>query len=193
MKLKILTLMTTLLMVFALIQGLSGTIGAQQNSTPAAQDKAPPVQSAHPAGPAQAIPAQSALPPGPGQATTIRVCSGCHAVTVITSLRKSADDWAGSVDQMRSRGANGTDEEFDQISAYLAANFGPALRRRLAVRGIYARACGLVAGLVPAGRGFARDPSARELPGPRRCRGPASRARRVRAGSGFIINGTWAG
>jgi cytochrome c5 len=126
MKLKILTLLPTLVMVFLVIHGLNEGMSAQQSGAPSAQSATPPDKSV-PA-PVQSTPPPSgnALPPGPGQATTARICTGCHAVTVITSMRKSADDWAGIVDEMRSRGANGTDEEFDQISAYLAANFGPA-------------------------------------------------------------------
>jgi mono/diheme cytochrome c family protein len=120
MKSKLFTFLPAFLLIFLLRQGLNETIQAQQNTTPPIQNTTPPVQ-----GKPNPAPEQSALPPGAGRETTIRICSGCHALTMITSSRKSADDWAGTVDQMRSRGANGTDEEFDQIVGYLATNFGP--------------------------------------------------------------------
>lgn len=64
------------------------------------------------------------LPAGQGRDTFERVCSGCHATTLATSQRKSADDWATVVIEMRSRGASGSDEEMESIVNYLATNFG---------------------------------------------------------------------
>jgi mono/diheme cytochrome c family protein len=126
MKSKLFTFLPAFLMIFLLRQGLNEPIQAQQNATPPIQNTAPPTQGKPAPTPSTPAPGQNTLSPGPGQETTSRICSGCHALTVITSSRKSADDWAGTVDQMRSRGADGTDEEFDQIVKYLAANFGPS-------------------------------------------------------------------
>ena len=52
-----------------------------------------------------------------------RVCSGCHSVNVSASRRMSAKDWNDLVQVMASRGAIATDEELDEITAYLAKNF----------------------------------------------------------------------
>jgi len=49
-----------------------------------------------------------------------RVCSGCHSVNVSASRRMDAREWHDLVQAMAARGAVATDEEFDEISAYLA-------------------------------------------------------------------------
>ena len=69
--------------------------------------------------------AQDSLPEGRGKAEFTRICSQCHSTTIVTKLRNSEDGWAGIVDDMVSRGAQGTDDEFNRVVKYLAANFGP--------------------------------------------------------------------
>ena len=77
--------------------------------------------------PANTAPANTKeeLPPGPGKDTFQRVCSGCHLTSVATSQRKTADGWTDTIIEMRTRGANASDDEFEQIVQYLATNFGP--------------------------------------------------------------------
>ena len=70
-------------------------------------------------------PAQDSLPEGRGKAEFTRICSQCHAVTIVTKLRMTEDGWSGVVDDMVSRGAQGTDDEFNRVVKYLAAHFGP--------------------------------------------------------------------
>jgi mono/diheme cytochrome c family protein len=65
------------------------------------------------------------LPPGPGREPFQRICSGCHATSVATSEHRTAESWANVVDDMRARGATGSDEEMDKITAWLAANYPP--------------------------------------------------------------------
>ena len=65
-----------------------------------------------------------ALPPGEGKTIVERMCSSCHALKVVTSKRASPEQWAQLVDQMVSRGAEGTDEEIETVTEYLAKNFG---------------------------------------------------------------------
>jgi quinoprotein glucose dehydrogenase len=85
---------------------------------------AAPTQSAAPTVNASApSPAQSHLPPGPGHDLTVRVCSGCHSPDLAASQRLSAQEWNSLVQDMSARGAVATDEEFDQISGYLARSF----------------------------------------------------------------------
>ena len=69
-------------------------------------------------------PAQD-LPEGAGQAAVKKVCSGCHGFEVITQNRYSQDHWESVVENMASRGAEATDDEFAQIVQYLTKNFGP--------------------------------------------------------------------
>lgn len=66
----------------------------------------------------------SALPPGEGKPIVERMCSSCHALKVVTAKRASPEQWAQVVDQMVSRGAEGTDEEVQTIVEYLSKNFG---------------------------------------------------------------------
>lgn len=66
----------------------------------------------------------SALPPGDGKPIVERMCSSCHALKVVTSKRASPEQWAQIVDQMVSRGAEGTDEEIETVVDYLSKNFG---------------------------------------------------------------------
>ena len=65
----------------------------------------------------------SSFPPGPGRELMFRVCSGCHSVNVSVSRRMDAREWNDLVQAMAARGAVATDEEFDEISAYLARSF----------------------------------------------------------------------
>jgi quinoprotein glucose dehydrogenase len=65
----------------------------------------------------------SLFPPGPGRETMLRVCSGCHSANVSASKRMDAKEWNDLVQAMAGRGAVATDEEFDEISAYLARSF----------------------------------------------------------------------
>ncbi len=65
------------------------------------------------------------LPEGPGRAAFQRICSSCHTVNVATSQRLNRAGWQNVVADMVSRGAQGTQDEFDEIVSYLSANFGP--------------------------------------------------------------------
>ena len=53
----------------------------------------------------------------------LKVCSGCHSANVSASKRMDAQDWHSLVQTMAGRGAVATDEEFDEISSYLARSF----------------------------------------------------------------------
>jgi DNA uptake protein ComE-like DNA-binding protein len=65
------------------------------------------------------------LPPGEGKAIVERMCVNCHALSVVTSKRATPEQWSTVVATMVSRGAEGTDEEIDTVTRYLATNFGP--------------------------------------------------------------------
>ncbi|MEO6801950.1 MAG: c-type cytochrome [Granulicella sp.] len=74
------------------------------------------------------IPALSAnaqsLPNGKGRAEFQRVCSSCHSATMATTQHMSHDDWQGVVNDMVSRGAQGSQSDLDSIVTYLSTNFG---------------------------------------------------------------------
>jgi quinoprotein glucose dehydrogenase len=65
----------------------------------------------------------SPLPEGPGRETTIRVCSGCHAVELVTEKRLTRQEWFDLVQFMGDRGATGTPAEMAEITDYLAKAF----------------------------------------------------------------------
>jgi mono/diheme cytochrome c family protein len=62
------------------------------------------------------------LPEGKGKDVVMRLCSGCHAVTVFSKERHTPEKWASIVDSMVSRGMDATDEELDTINTYLSTN-----------------------------------------------------------------------
>ena len=63
------------------------------------------------------------LPAGPGRDITLKVCSGCHQVGIVASLRLTREGWAGVVKDMVREGAKGTDAELAQVLDYLSTNF----------------------------------------------------------------------
>ena len=64
------------------------------------------------------------LPEGKGKAEFQRICSNCHSVTMATSQRMTQSEWEGVVNDMVSRGAQGTQDDLESVVAYLTANFG---------------------------------------------------------------------
>jgi cytochrome c5 len=67
------------------------------------------------------------LPEAPGKDALQKICGSCHAAEIVVNRDGHAgtrDHWAETIDRMLARGAKGTNEEFDQITAYLVANFG---------------------------------------------------------------------
>ncbi len=66
------------------------------------------------------------LPDGQGKATVQRVCAGCHAPEIVLGKHETKDRWVQIVTDMVNKGANGTDDEFNEIIDYLAAHFPPA-------------------------------------------------------------------
>ncbi len=69
--------------------------------------------------------AQDAFPETDGKTALLRVCGNCHtAETVIQTLR-TRQEWSEVIDQMARFGAEGSDQELEQILAYLAKHFSP--------------------------------------------------------------------
>jgi competence protein ComEA len=68
--------------------------------------------------------AQDPLPPGEGKAVVERVCAPCHGVYPLTTRNRTKAAWASLVDNMETRGAKGTDEDFQVVVQYLTTNFG---------------------------------------------------------------------
>jgi competence ComEA-like helix-hairpin-helix protein len=68
------------------------------------------------------------LPDGKGKDVTDKTCGACHEAGVVTKYRNSKDDWQAIVDDMRGRGADGSDDDFKTIVAYLTHFFGPEVK-----------------------------------------------------------------
>ena len=66
-----------------------------------------------------------ALPPGPALVVINERCSTCHTTASVFNQRRSADDWAATVQLMVDRGADLTPDDMTMVIDYLAANFGP--------------------------------------------------------------------
>jgi competence protein ComEA len=99
---------------------LSGTESTGSLNQPLAkpQNASPPVNAM-----ASVPSAGNHLPPGPGHDLMVRVCSGCHSPEVAANQHLNAQEWNSLVQNMSARGAVATDEEFDQITDYLARSF----------------------------------------------------------------------
>jgi putative heme-binding domain-containing protein len=64
------------------------------------------------------------LPEGQGKAEFQRICSNCHSVDIATSQRMTQAQWTGVVNDMVSRGAQGSQQDLDNVTTYLATHFG---------------------------------------------------------------------
>jgi competence ComEA-like helix-hairpin-helix protein len=72
------------------------------------------------------LPAQpQELPEAKGRDLYERICGSCHGTDVVFKTRTTKEKWKTTVDEMASRGAEGTDEQLDTIIDYLAKCFGP--------------------------------------------------------------------
>jgi competence protein ComEA len=60
-----------------------------------------------------------------GNALLTKVCTGCHELDGVLAQRNSRERWSHIVDDMVSRGAEGTDAELNQVIDYLAKIRGP--------------------------------------------------------------------
>ena len=68
--------------------------------------------------------ARQELPDGPGKAELSKLCSGCHDLMFTVSTRETEEGWTRIVNDMRSKGADGSDADFAKVIAYLTANMG---------------------------------------------------------------------
>lgn len=65
------------------------------------------------------------LPDGPGKDTFLKVCGSCHDAGVVVTMHNGKDDWQTTVDDMKGRGADASDDDFKTIVKYLAKYQGP--------------------------------------------------------------------
>ena len=65
------------------------------------------------------------LPEGKGKDTMQKICGACHDAGVVVTMHQAKDDWQATVDDMKGRGADGSDADFKTIVDYLAKYQGP--------------------------------------------------------------------
>jgi competence protein ComEA len=65
------------------------------------------------------------FPEGAGKAPFLRVCSSCHGPDTILGTLRTRQEWSDVLDQMGRFGAEGTDQDFEQILTYLTKFFSP--------------------------------------------------------------------
>jgi putative heme-binding domain-containing protein len=62
-----------------------------------------------------------------GRADFQRICGTCHSLERATSQRLTRGEWTRVINDMVARGAQGTQDELDNVMTYLTANFGKPL------------------------------------------------------------------
>jgi competence protein ComEA len=72
-----------------------------------------------------AVGAQTPFPETTGKATLSKVCSNCHSAETVIQTLRTKQEWSDVIDQMSRFGAEASDQELDQILAYLVRHFSP--------------------------------------------------------------------
>jgi hypothetical protein len=67
--------------------------------------------------------AQKNLPDGQGKVEFVHNCTACHRADMVTRVKKTPDEWRKSVDEMASRGTDGSKEDLDNAYLYLVKNY----------------------------------------------------------------------
>jgi competence protein ComEA len=77
--------------------------------------------------------AQTKLPEGEGRAAVERVCSKCHKLEQIVREGRTEESWGEVIETMVARGAQGTEQELEQVFQYLAKNFPKQVKGKISV------------------------------------------------------------
>ena len=75
---------------------------------------------------------QTALPtlrPGAGQLTVQAICTRCHTIGIVIARPHTADEWDEIIGRMIDKGMIATDDQLDEVAAYLAKNYAPPARQ----------------------------------------------------------------
>ena len=77
---------------------------------------------------------ESRFPAGPGRDALFKVCGSCHGPESVLGQLKTGEEWRKTLDEMASNGAQGSDEEWDQILAYLVKHYSLIFVNKAAAR-----------------------------------------------------------
>ena len=69
--------------------------------------------------------AQDRFPGTTGKSALLKICSNCHTADSVVQSLKTRQEWSDVIDQMAHFGAEASEQEFDQILAYLVKHFSP--------------------------------------------------------------------
>jgi competence ComEA-like helix-hairpin-helix protein len=69
--------------------------------------------------------AQDPFPEATGKAALLKVCGECHTAPSVIQTLRTRQEWSDVIDQMAHFGAQASDQEYEQILAYLARHFSP--------------------------------------------------------------------
>src|SRR5579863_1633997 len=68
--------------------------------------------------------ASVSLPEGKGREAVKKICSDCHEIGTVIGSRRTKIGWQRSVEEMITRGAEGSDEDMEAVVDYLTKFFG---------------------------------------------------------------------
>lgn len=88
------------------------------------------------------------LPEGAGKQEVEQLCTGCHSLQPIVSVRHTQTEWRAVVDNMVGLGAEGTDYQMNAAVEYLSQHYG---KSRLSWP-LYCAGAGLLFGVLLLGR-----------------------------------------
>jgi competence protein ComEA len=69
--------------------------------------------------------ARDPFPDTTGRTVLLRACSDCHTAESVIQTMRTRQEWSDVIDQMAHFGAQASDQEYDQILAYLVRHFSP--------------------------------------------------------------------
>ena len=70
----------------------------------------------------------NAFPDGPGKPTLEKICTACHDLGPLSGMTGGTDIWQSVVDDMKVRGADGTEQEMKDIVTYLSKYLGAPVK-----------------------------------------------------------------
>src|SRR5215467_2553069 len=73
--------------------------------------------------PTPGVPGDYVLPDGSAKTLVQENCTICHNLRNVVNSNKSSEDWENTVNMMKSAGAPISDQQANQITAYLIASF----------------------------------------------------------------------
>jgi competence ComEA-like helix-hairpin-helix protein len=68
------------------------------------------------------------LPDGKGKDKVESVCGACHGLEGVMAMNNTKTAWQDLIEDMRGRGADGSEDDFKTIATYLAKYYGPIVQ-----------------------------------------------------------------